>query len=258
MTPIERIAPPSADEFERRYIKASRPVILRGAIDDWPAMRKWTPGYFRDRFGDRVVPAARKKNGAIYDAKTGVNYEPVKFRDYLDSIEGASPLDLYMIFRTHEHAPELLDDVVRPIYTRRSPWYRSRFWLAPPRTKGPLHRDLPQNLYAQISGRKEFVMLDRRETRRVHRYPFYSGVPNYSPVDAFEPDLERHPRFRGAPLLLAALEPGDLFFIPSLWWHQARSIDTSLSVNLWWTDSRPMFAAVRAAELFMNVRKLSL
>ena len=91
----------------------------------------------------------------------------------------------------------------------------------------------------------------------VHRHPFYSGVPNYSPVDAEQPDLSRFPRFRGAPLRRAVVEPGDLLYIPSLWWHQAHSLTTSISVNVWWLRG-PMVAVARLAELYMRVRGLNL
>jgi lysine-specific demethylase 8 len=257
MTPVERIDPPSPEDFQTRYVARSRPVILRGAIDDWPAMKLWSFDYFRRRFGDRLVPAVRNKGGSMYDARDGLHYERVRVRDYLDLLADAKPIDLYMLFRVHEAMPELSDDVVRPAYCRDAGWFRSRFWFAAPDTKGPLHRDIPQNLYAQIVGHKDFVLLDRRLTRMVHRHPFYSGVPNYSPVDAEAPDLSRYPRFAGAPLMVASLEPGDLFYIPSMWWHQAHSLDVSISVNLWWVTG-PLVAVARAAELFMKARNLQL
>lgn len=257
MTPIERIAPPTPAEFEARYVRRSRPVILRGAIDHWPAMRAWSRDALKRRFGDRRVPVIRRKRGALYDERAGLFYERIRFADYVDLLDAARPLDLYMVLRVHEELPELFDDIVRPVYCQGARWFRARFWFAAPDTKGPLHRDLPDNLYAQVSGRKQFVLLDRQLTRMVHRHPFHSGVPNYSPVDAEEPDLDRHPRFRDAPRLLASLEPGDLFYIPSLWWHQARSLDTSLSVNLWWARG-PFAPLLRAAELFLRLRDLKL
>ena len=229
MTPIARISPPSPAEFEAQYVRASRPVVLRGAIDEWPAMKLWSRDYFKRRFGHRRVPAVRKKNGTLYDPKAGLNYETVSVADYVDLLAAGNPIDLYMLFRVHEAMPELLDDVVRPSYCADAGWFRSRFWFGGPGTKGPLHRDLPQNLYAQIVGQKRFVLLDRRLTHMVHRHSFLSGVPNYSPVDADAPDLVRHPRFRDAPLMVATLEPGDLLFIPSLWWHQACSSEVSIS-----------------------------
>lgn len=257
MTPIARIDPPSPEEFEARYIKRSQPVILRGAIDDWPAMKLWSGDYFKRRFGDREVPVVRSRGGSLYDQNAGLHYERIRVRDYVDLLEPAKPIDLYMVFRVQDVMPELLDDIVRPPYCRDAAWCRSRFWFAGPDMKGPLHRDLPDNLYAQIIGHKRLIMLDRRLTRMVHRHSFRSGVPNYSPVDPEAPDLTRYPHFRDAPLMVADIEPGDLFYIPSLWWHQAHSVDTSLSINLWWVRG-PMVAVAKAAELYQRVRGLQL
>lgn len=257
MTPIERIDPPSPEAFIADYVRPSRPVILRGAIDHWPAMQRWSIAYFRERFGERRVPVIRKRGGAMYDVRAGLFYERMRLADYLDQLAAAKPMDLYLVFRVHEVLPEVFDDIVWPPYCADAPWHRARFWFAAPDTKGPLHRDIPDNLYAQIRGRKQFVMLDRRLTRMVHRHSFASGVPNYSPVDAEDPDLAKHPRFRDAPCMLATLEPGDLFYIPKLWWHQAHALDTSLSVNLWWARG-PIVPVVRAAEMFMRLRDLKL
>src|SRR5262245_34177374 len=114
MTPIPRIAPPSLEEFEAEYVKRSRPVILGGAIDDWPAMRRWSPAYFKERFGDREVPVARMKNGLTYNVKEGVHYEPIRVGAFVDHLAPGVPIPLYMVFRVHEVMPELFDDVIRP------------------------------------------------------------------------------------------------------------------------------------------------
>jgi lysine-specific demethylase 8 len=254
---IPRIAPPSADAFYADFVRASRPVILRGAIADWPAMKKWSLDYFKHEFGDRQLPVVREKDGAQYQAQSGLHYEQIRFADYCDLIADGKPHDLYITVRVDEQLPELFDDIRQPAYSAGAPWTRSRFWLGASDTKGPLHRDLPENLYAQIDGRKQFLLLERRLTRMVHRHPFYSGVPNYSPVDAEKPDLSQFPRFRGAPLWRGVVEPGDLLYIPSLWWHQAHSLSTSISVNLWWLRG-PKVAVARLAELYMRVRGLNL
>lgn len=257
VTDIPRIAPPSASTFQSDFVQASRPVILRGAVAAWPAMQRWSLEYFKREFGDRELPVVREKSGAQYDTQSGLHYERIRFGDYCDLIADGKPHDLFITVRVDEQLPELFDDIQQPAYTADRQWARSRFWMNAPDTKGPLHRDLPENLYAQISGRKQFLLLDRRLTRLVYRHPFYSGVPNYSPVDAEEPDLSRFPRFREAPLMRAVVEPGDLLFIPSLWWHQARALSTTMSINLWWLRG-PMVAVARLAELYMRMRKLNL
>jgi lysine-specific demethylase 8 len=254
---VPRIQPPSPEAFEEDFVRASRPVVLRGAISEWPAMRRWSLDYFKGRFGERELPVVREKEGAHYDAQAGLHYERIRFGDYCDLIADGGPRDLYVTVRVDEQLPELFEDIRVPPYSSSATWARSRFWLGAAETKGPLHRDLPENLYAQVGGSKQFLLLDRRLTRMVHRHAFYSGVPNYSPVDAERPDLSRFPRFRDAPLLRAVVEPGDLLYIPSLWWHQARALDTSMSINLWWLRG-PMVAVARLAELYMRVRGLNL
>jgi len=52
---IPRIPAPSAAAFESDFVQASRPVILQGAIADWPAMTKWSLEYFTREFGDREL-----------------------------------------------------------------------------------------------------------------------------------------------------------------------------------------------------------
>lgn len=254
---IPRVAPPSAEAFESDFVRASRPVILRGAIGDWPALRSWSLAYFKEAFGERELPIIREKNGSHYDVDTGLHYDRIRFGDYCDLLADGGPHGLYLSVRVHEAIPELFDDIRRPSYTASARWARSRFWMGGPGAKGPLHRDLPENLYAQIGGRKRFLLLDRSLTRMVHRHSFRSGVPNYSPVDAEAPDLSRYPRFRGAPVWRADLEPGDLLYIPSMWWHQARSLTTSYAVNLWWLNG-PKVVVARLAELYMRMRGLNL
>lgn len=254
---VPRVPAPSVAAFESEFVRASRPVILQGAIDDWPALRKWSLAYFKRAFGDRELPIIQEKNGSHYDVRNGLHYDRIRFADYCDVLADEARHGLYMSVRVHEALPELFDDIRRPPYTATARWARSRFWLGGPGTKGPLHRDLPENLYAQIGGRKRFLLLERGLTRMVHRHSFRSGVPNYSPVDAEHPDLARYPRFRGAPVLCADLEPGDLLYIPSMWWHQARSLTTSFAMNLWWLTG-PKVAVARMAELYMRVRGLNL
>jgi len=258
MTPVDRITPQSVEEFETRYRARSRPVIMRGAIDDWPARRLWSGDYFRGRFGERMVPALRSRQGSVYDVQTGAHYESIRMADYVGLLAAGTPTDFYVTFRVQETMPELFDDIVRPPYCGDAAWTSSKLWFASPGARSPLHRDLPQNLYAQIVGHKTFYLIDRRLSRRVHRHSFLSRVPNCSPVDAEAPDLARYPRFHDTPVLRAEVEPGDLLYIPSLWWHQTRSPETSVALNLFWVNGMMACAAARGAQLFMRLRGFKL
>jgi len=47
----------SVDAFVAEYEMANRPVIIRGAVDHWGAMRRWTPEYLAAACGDRQFRA---------------------------------------------------------------------------------------------------------------------------------------------------------------------------------------------------------
>ena len=40
-------APPSPLEFYRDFVSRNSPVVIRGATDQWPALKKWTHDYLR-------------------------------------------------------------------------------------------------------------------------------------------------------------------------------------------------------------------
>lgn len=256
---IERVASPSPEEFERCYRAPSRPVILVDALRDWPALARWTPGYLAERFGDRRVPAAVIAGSTLeHHPSTGIPYVEVELGAYVRELTSGSPPSRYVTFALEEHLSELVHDL-RPFpYARGARWSRRRIWLAPPSAASPLHQDLPENLYAQLHGSKRFWLFAPTESRRMYRFPLTSSLPNFGRVDAEHPDLARFPAFGGACGVEVVLEPGDVLYLPSLWWHQTRGIGTSLAMNLWWTSQPVLASVLRAAETYKRLRGLSI
>jgi hypothetical protein len=64
--PIERRSQVACDDFVRDYYMANRPLILTDLADDWPAMTRWTPAYFADRFGGELVEIQAGRNAARF------------------------------------------------------------------------------------------------------------------------------------------------------------------------------------------------
>src|ERR1051326_4945868 len=52
---IERIATPFVEEFRERYVDKCRPVILEGAVRDWPAMQRWNGDGLVEHYGEHRV-----------------------------------------------------------------------------------------------------------------------------------------------------------------------------------------------------------
>ena len=51
----ETIYEPNRDDFFHDFLKISKPVIIKNAIEDWPAYTKWTNAYFNEKYGNKKV-----------------------------------------------------------------------------------------------------------------------------------------------------------------------------------------------------------
>jgi len=254
---IDRVPFPPAEEFQRRYVETATPVIFTGATDDWPALRKWSFDGWRASYGDRPITVGHTEKGRlVVSAKGGIPQSEIQLGEFLDTLEEESP-PFYMLSPVEERLPELMDDVRFPEVCRQARWKTSRIWVGAAGTTSRLHRDWPENLFAQIVGRKRFILIDKRLSARVYSHSRLSKVPNFSRVDIENPDYARFPKLRGVPQLSVVVEPGELLYIPRMWWHHVRSLEPSISINLWFGNG--LVAAVSMlSQAYARLRKLRL
>src|SRR5689334_15332046 len=170
-TAVERRATPPADEFFRDYWAAHRPVVLTDATARWPALRKWTPAYFRRRFGDEMIEiTAGRDADPFYDMNFRAHRRRMRMDRFIDRVllAGTSN-DLYMVSNNHTmRRPRfraLLADVRPPrdLFEPPTPGATS-LWIGPAGTVTPLHHDTTNILFAQIHGRKRIELISPQET----------------------------------------------------------------------------------------------
>jgi hypothetical protein len=63
---IERIRM-TGEEFYRRYFFNNRPVIVQALMEDWPARSLWSPGYFRERYGEVEIEVVDNRDDKPYE-----------------------------------------------------------------------------------------------------------------------------------------------------------------------------------------------
>jgi [protein]-arginine 3-hydroxylase / protease len=253
---VERIPPPSAEEFRRRYVEPGKPVIIVGAVDDWPARRSWSAAYLSATFGERTVPVAGVAHRRVENyGATGIPYRDESLRQCIAHLQAATTDHGYAMFLLDECLPELKADLRTPAFAPPAPWSIYKFWMSAADTRTPLHMDLPDNLFMQFVGRKEVCLFAPAQEWRMYRHPPWSRLPQVSRVDAYEPDLTRYPRFAQSRALHCLVEPGELLFVPRFWWHQFRSLSFSISVNYWWANGW-VWQIVRLALAYQRLRKL--
>ena len=223
-------------EFVADYIGRNRPLVIRGAVRDWSALRTWTPQYFREQFAHHEVAVAYGQS--------------MPFDAFIDAVLASSPENpgpyMYRLF-LHEHLPALLPDLVpqnRYAFPRRlaSPLMPER-WRRPDGylkllvggvgSKFPVMHFDAENMHASVTeiyGDKEFVMFSPDDTPYLYANPVR---PNFSTIDdPSRQDRDRFPLLAHATLYRTVLGPGDMVFVPSRWWHTARPLNPSISVGM--------------------------
>ncbi len=225
---------PSRDAFLQGFYGANRPVLIEGAMDDWPAMTGWTPEAFKRRLGGKMVEVQfGRERDANYEINSHAHKKVMPFGEYVDLVTNSGKTnDFYMTAnnsgRNHDALADLWNDIrIFPEYLRTDdPANRGFFWYGPQGTVTPLHHDLTNNFMAQVIGRKRVRLIAPYDQRYIynHRHCF-------SQVDVENVDYDRFPLFRNARVIDVMLNPGQVLFLPIGWWHHVVGVDISITMT---------------------------
>lgn len=208
--------------FMQEYYKKNRPVIFKNVAKNWPCMN-WTLDHFAENFGE-------------FDTiNTNVGH--------MEILSLAETISLIRNNNSHKaricnlltHSNELLKQSnlhkLSELLPRISFKTSHQFFIG---TKGnftPLHAGGTNNYQIQVSGEKVWHLIDPIFNPVVH--PVVDGEPLFkSLLNTDNPDFERFPEMKYIPILRAHLEPGDILFNPTFYWHQVKYLNESIAVGL--------------------------
>ena len=231
---VPRVPKLSRQEFLDGYYSTNRPVVMTDAMDDWPAMTRWTDVELKRRFSDRIIEVqANRDSDASYELNQARLRKEMTFGEYIDLIQTAGETNNYYITannsgKNKEALEELWDDIVMfPEYLRNDdPSNRGFFWFGPKGTVTPLHHDLTNNFMAQVRGRKLVRLIAPYELPNL-----YNNRHCYSAVDLGKIDFETFPLFKNVTVIDVVIGAGDLLFLPIGWWHYVRGLDVSITMT---------------------------
>jgi len=256
VTAVRRIEGVSADQLSALLRDASEPLVLAGFCAHWPlvelglqsaqAALDFIAGCSS---GEPVAVAALHKEAqgrVFYNAdQTGFNYSGgrVSFAEFGQQLLAlaAEPDGRCLYMGSTEVSrwfPGLLTQHQLPL----SDWQPlTSLWIGN-QAQIAAHYDFPHNLACNLVGQREFLLFPPQQVANLYPGPmeFAPGGHDVSMVDFNQPDFARFPKAREAlqAAQLARLEPGDLLFIPSMWWHQ---VTGKAAVNVllthWWRDT---------------------
>lgn len=222
--PVERCSIHCRETLYRDYISKPLPVVIPDAAQHWPALRRWSPEFFKARYAS---------------VKREIEDRSVCLGDYIDSMIDPAPgaaLPYPYCFDLRKVFPEILADVqpqprFAPVDRLHHPLLarsllsgtveQEIFFGGEGSVLSQLHFDV---LYlhahiTQICGEKEFFLFPPEQAK--YMYP-RADNGKHSQLDMRDPDLERYPLFREAQPYHTVVKPGETIFFPGGWWHFTR------------------------------------
>ncbi|MBB5635821.1 hypothetical protein HDF26_003740 [Pedobacter cryoconitis] len=232
LTQIDCVDDISKEDFEKNYLNARRPLIIKNMAKNWPAYQKWSMDYMKTVVGDKTVP--------LYDSSKADPAKPInaaaaemKFSDYIDLIK-TTPTDLRIfLFDPIKQAPKLLKDYIAPkdLMGGFLDSYPNMFFGG----KGSvtfLHYDIDMAhiFHTHFNGRKHVILFENKWKERLYQIPYATyALEDY---DIENPDFDKFPALKGVKGVEAFLEHGDTLFMPTGYWHWMKYLDGSFSISL--------------------------
>lgn len=229
---IPRVSAPSEAEFVEKYYATNRPVIIEDVVSHWPACQRWSLDFLKEHFGAETVRFQKRSGSGDHREAFVDRTRSATLAEYIDLIRSEEGKDCYLI--AHDR---LLDKpAFRPLlqdlpfddryFDVKKVVGRTFLWVGPPGSTTPMHRDLGNVYFAQISGEKRVKMVPSKQLHLV-----YNETGYHSEVDFSSPSLADFPLLKNAMVMDEIIKPGELLFIPVGWWHWVQSLGPTMTVT---------------------------
>lgn len=281
----------TALEFLREGYSKYHPVILKGLIDDWPAVSNWSEGYLVDLCGEKLISVNLTPDGRadsvqpvyidghteerfVYPAEAQMTMK--EFFHHLNRDDcGFIPYLSQQNDNLRVEFPELMADISSSFAIADEAFGNAQIeavnlWIGDERSVSSTHKDHFENLYAVISGAKTFTLFPPTDVAALpfktyktaryvaskvydssleqpgENYGTYQldltteGCPSSSlewvPIDPNDraEAIQRYPRFRNSRPLQCTVYPGEVLYLPALWYHRVSQSMPTIAVNFWY------------------------
>jgi hypothetical protein len=248
---------PTPELFRRHYFQPNLPVVLRGAMESWPALAKWEPSYLDERLRggkialyatDRAAYVETDRDGVMTKIAQGGGDRPSYY------IANATIADTPQRPASQNHGKDdadeyavrpLADDIRFPEVLPSKALRQVNFWAGSDGITTNLHWDEGHTLLALVRGVKEGVLFPPGESKHLYPVTHFDRpmIEIRSHIELGRPDAARlFPRYAHAKYYRFDFRRGDILYIPSTYWHYVRSREFSLAVSFVFTGPRTLAA----------------
>jgi len=216
--PIDKVEKITRKDFQEKYMKPQRPVVIHHMYGDDAPVYNWTFDYFSRELGDLEVGVFDDESETRKDDRSYKKApHKMKFSDYLAAIQAGPTSKRLFLFNVFKHKKELLNDFTFPDITDNVLKFLPFAFFGGQGAITRMHRDMDNScvFLTELTGRKRVVLFDPKYSKLLYQYPFST----HTSVDINQPDFKKYPGLSKVKGIDFVLEPGDTLFMPSGWWH---------------------------------------
>lgn len=275
--PIREVQLTSGSVPASGLLESDTPWIARGYLNNWPVVKQASHSdesalsYLLEFYQGRPVSAflaEPEAKGRFFYNQDVTAFNFVQVNTQLDQVfkklmsfsnEDANPALYVGSTQTSAWLPGFNEAHQLPFAL---PGALTSIWIGN-QTRIAAHFDFPRNIAGCILGQRQFTLFPPEQVENLYVGPWDltpAGQP-ISMVDFHEPDYAAYPKFAEAErhALMGHLQPGDVIYIPNMWWHHVESLSPINGlINFWWQETPGVYGSPTEAlkHAFLSIRSL--
>ncbi|WNH10226.1 cupin-like domain-containing protein [Thalassobellus suaedae] len=227
---VEQVSKLDSKTFKKDYFN-KKTVLIKGLAKNWKATQHWDLDFFLNQEGDNDIELL---SGNFIQGNN--SYKSDSFKNFIhkliESEKNGKAFDEYLTtLNIFNYYPNLKKAVDFSLFENHTTINDITAWIGPSGTISGFHRDTGKNMYAQIKGKKMFIICSPKFNKNIYPSKKYINGGMASEIDLNNYDKEKHPKFQNIQFETVILEPGDVLHVPSKWWHYVESLDSSISIS---------------------------
>ena len=229
LSPVDKVATIDREEFNKNYFIPLRPLVIKDLAKSWPALKKWTPDFFREQHGDQQVKVYDE--GFVAPGKSYMsNAKTISLKEYINAVITTSQDLRLFLYNIKAEVPKLVDDIIFPSLVDGLSKRFVFMFFGCKESVTQMHFDIDMShvFHTAIFGKKTITLFPFEQGKNLHRYPLTCR----SYVDVHKPDFEQYPGLKSAQGYRVVLDPGETLYIPSGYWHHLVYDEATCAISL--------------------------
>jgi|GEM_PF-2774066 len=222
------------DFFQLWDKEVNMPIVVKGYLSEAAVVQETTIESLVKNHGEKEVTFVTKKSEDKNKNRVGQNVEVASstLREYLtdDRYKQNYVNNFYGVLNDEDYREKSRGEEIDDIRNQRS--FISQWFISRTKTSGSaLHCASGDNMFLNLHGNKEWFFIDPSYMPllkpALSKYGIYciSELQEQLGIeeDFYEELIKDYPYFKHVPVFRQVLDPGDLLFNPSNWWHSVRN-----------------------------------